>query len=166
MLQISGRTRPRTPRSTRKRGKHPAGNPAAGGNPAEPRARGHASRIAYGPAGHAGPARQTRRSKADRMNAPGRWRVPLFLFLGVYFFSGLSHIATSFDSRWTVYIAMSIWNHRDTNLDEYPAAIRKTSSMRSNASTPKVMSARVRPKIATATGMTATPSAAPSSRLR
>jgi len=35
-------------------------------------------------------------------------------------FSGLSRIGTSFDSRWTVYKAESIWNHHDTNLDEYP----------------------------------------------
>jgi len=61
------------------------------------------------------------------MKAFGRWRVPLILFFGVYFFSGLSHIATSFDSRWTVFIAMSIWNHRDTNLDEYPAAIEQNN---------------------------------------
>jgi hypothetical protein len=51
------------------------------------------------------------------------WRVPLLLFIGVYLFSGLSPRATSFDSRWSVYIAMSLWNHADTNLDEYPAAI-------------------------------------------
>jgi hypothetical protein len=61
------------------------------------------------------------------MNAPAPWRAPLILFLAVYFFSGLSHIATSFDSRWTVFIAMSIWNHRDTNLDEYPAAIEQNN---------------------------------------
>jgi hypothetical protein len=48
--------------------------------------------------------------------------VAIVLFLVVYFFSGLSRIATSFDSRWTVYIAMSMWNHGDTNLDEYPGA--------------------------------------------
>jgi hypothetical protein len=65
--------------------------------------------------------------KASRVDTSGRWRVPLFLFLGVYFFSGLSHIATSFDSRWTVYIAMSIWSHGDTNLDEYPAAIEQNN---------------------------------------
>ncbi len=51
------------------------------------------------------------------------WRAPLLLFLGVYLFSGLSPVATSFDSRWTVYIAMSLWNHGDTNLDEYTRAI-------------------------------------------
>ncbi len=51
----------------------------------------------------------------------------MILFLVVYFFSGLSHIATSFDSRWTVYIAMSMWNHRDTNLDEYGAALHKNA---------------------------------------
>ena len=50
----------------------------------------------------------------------------MLLFLGVYFFSGLSPVHTSFDSRWSVYIAMSLWNHRDTNLDEYPAAIQST----------------------------------------
>jgi hypothetical protein len=54
-------------------------------------------------------------------------RIPVILFLAVYFFSGLSHIATSFDSRWTVYIAMSMWNHRDTNLDEYGAALHKNA---------------------------------------
>jgi hypothetical protein len=52
------------------------------------------------------------------------WRVPVILFLGVYFFSGLSPVATSFDSRWTVYIAMNLWNHGHTNLDDYPGAIR------------------------------------------
>ncbi len=55
-------------------------------------------------------------------NNPG-WRLPLLLFLGVYLFSGLSPIGTSFDSRWTVYIAMSLWNHGDTDLDEYSRAI-------------------------------------------
>ncbi len=49
--------------------------------------------------------------------------MPVLLFLGVYLFSGLSRISTSFDSRWSVYIAMSLWNHRDTNLDKYPSAI-------------------------------------------
>src|ERR1700722_3176121 len=53
------------------------------------------------------------------------WRVPVLLFLGVYFFSGLSPVGTSFDSRWTVYIAMSLWDHHDTNLDEYSRAIRE-----------------------------------------
>lgn len=48
----------------------------------------------------------------------------MLLFVGVYFFSGLSPVATSFDSRWSVYIAMSLWDHADTNLDEYPRAIR------------------------------------------
>src|SRR3954468_4000490 len=55
------------------------------------------------------------------------WRVPLLLFLGVYFFSGLSPIGTSFDSRWSVYVAMSLWQHGDINLDEYPDVIRASS---------------------------------------
>lgn len=55
--------------------------------------------------------------------ASHNWRAAAVLFLGVYLFSGLSRVATSFDSRWSVYIAMGLWNHRDTNLDEYPRAI-------------------------------------------
>jgi hypothetical protein len=50
--------------------------------------------------------------------------VPVLLFLGVYFFSGLSRVGTSFDSRWTVYIAMRLWHHGVTNLDEYSKVIR------------------------------------------
>ncbi|MGD1095183.1 MAG: glycosyltransferase family 39 protein [Bryobacteraceae bacterium] len=53
--------------------------------------------------------------------------MPVLLFLGVYLFSGLSPVGTSFDSRWTVYIAMSLWNHHDTNLDEYSLAIRENN---------------------------------------
>ncbi len=48
----------------------------------------------------------------------------MLLFLGVYLFSGLSRVGTSFDSRWTVYIAMSLARHGVTNLDEYAAVIR------------------------------------------
>lgn len=51
-------------------------------------------------------------------------RAAWLLFIGVYFFSGLSRVGTSFDSRWTVYIAMNIWDHGVTNLDRYPDAIR------------------------------------------
>jgi hypothetical protein len=46
----------------------------------------------------------------------------------VYFFSGLSRIGTSFDSRWSVYIAVSLWTHGDTNLDEYRDIMRKSNS--------------------------------------
>ncbi len=53
-------------------------------------------------------------------------RVALLLFFGIYLFSGLSRIGTSFDSRWTVYVAESIWNHHDTNLDEYEPQIRES----------------------------------------
>jgi hypothetical protein len=49
----------------------------------------------------------------------------VLLFLAVYLFSGLSPVNTSFDSRWTVYIAMSLLHHGDTNLDEYSRAIRQ-----------------------------------------
>jgi len=54
----------------------------------------------------------------------GSHKVPVLLFLGVYFFSGLSQIGTSFDSRWSVFVAMSLWTHGDTNLDEYQDLIR------------------------------------------
>lgn len=50
----------------------------------------------------------------------------MLLFLAVYLFSGLSPIGTSFDSRWSVYIAMSLWKHGDINLDEYPDVIRES----------------------------------------
>ena len=53
-------------------------------------------------------------------------KVALWLLAGVYFFSGLSRVGTSFDSRWTVYIAMSLWQHGDTNLDEYSQQIRES----------------------------------------
>ncbi len=42
----------------------------------------------------------------------------------MFLFSGLSPVSTSFDSRWTVYTAMSLWRHGDTNLDDYPDALR------------------------------------------
>jgi hypothetical protein len=46
------------------------------------------------------------------------------LLLGVFLFSGLSRVNTSFDSRWTVYIAMSLWRHGTTNLDDYRPRLR------------------------------------------
>ncbi len=52
------------------------------------------------------------------------WKVASYVFLFVSLFSGLSRVGTSFDSRWAVYIAMSIWQHGDTNLDEYLNQIR------------------------------------------
>jgi hypothetical protein len=54
------------------------------------------------------------------------WKVAAWLLAGVYFFSGLSRVGTSFDSRWTVFIAMSLWQHGDTNLDEYSRQIRES----------------------------------------
>ena len=40
--------------------------------------------------------------------------------------SGLSPVGSSFDSRWSVYIARSLWERGDTNLDEYRDAIVRT----------------------------------------
>lgn len=54
-------------------------------------------------------------------------KVATWLLVGVYFFSGLSRVGTSFDSRWTVYIVMSLWHHGDTNLDEYSNLIRESN---------------------------------------
>jgi len=45
---------------------------------------------------------------------------------GVFLFSGLSPVATSFDSRWSVFIAMSLWRHGTTNLDDYSRQIRES----------------------------------------
>jgi hypothetical protein len=53
-------------------------------------------------------------------------KVAAWLLAGVYLFSGLSPVGTSFDSRWTVYIGESLWQHGDTNLDEYAQQIRKS----------------------------------------
>ncbi len=54
------------------------------------------------------------------------WKVAAGLLAGVYLFSGLSPVGTSFDSRWTVHVAMSLWRHGDTNLDEYSRQIRES----------------------------------------
>jgi hypothetical protein len=40
-------------------------------------------------------------------------------------FSAVSPITTSADSRWNVFVAMSLWMQGDTNLDEYSEAIRR-----------------------------------------
>jgi hypothetical protein len=54
------------------------------------------------------------------------WKVAAWLLIGVYLFSGLSRVGTSFDSRWTVHMAMSLWQHRDMNLDAYSQQIRES----------------------------------------
>ena len=43
----------------------------------------------------------------------------MLLFIGVFLFSGLSPVGTSFDSRWTVYQAVSLWRHGNLTLDDY-----------------------------------------------
>lgn len=53
-------------------------------------------------------------------------KVAAWLMAGVYLFSGLSPIGTSFDSRWSVFIAMSLWRHGTTNLDDYTRQIRES----------------------------------------
>jgi hypothetical protein len=49
-----------------------------------------------------------------------------WLFVGIFLGSGLSPVGTSFDSRWSVYIARSLWERGDTNLDEFQPAIVAT----------------------------------------
>jgi len=56
-----------------------------------------------------------------------RWRLPALLFLAIFLGSGLSPLGSSFDSRWSVYIARSLWQRGDTNLDEYQAAMVRTN---------------------------------------
>ena len=53
-------------------------------------------------------------------------KIAACLLVGVYFFSGLSPVGTSFDSRWTVHVAMNLWKHGSTNLDEYSRQIRES----------------------------------------
>jgi hypothetical protein len=50
-------------------------------------------------------------------------KIAAWLMLGVYLFSGLSPVGTSFDSRWTVFVAMNLLLHGTTHLDEYKEAI-------------------------------------------
>ena len=54
--------------------------------------------------------------------ANSRWAVAIFLV--VYFGHALSRVATSYDSRWSIPIALSLLEHGDTNLDEYPDLLR------------------------------------------
>jgi hypothetical protein len=52
--------------------------------------------------------------------------VAAWLLAGVYLFSGLSPVGTSFDSRWTVFLDLSLWRHGTTNLDDFSETIEKT----------------------------------------
>jgi hypothetical protein len=47
------------------------------------------------------------------------------LFLITFIVHSFSPVSTSFDSRWTIPTAISLLDHGDTNLDEYPALIEK-----------------------------------------
>ncbi len=53
-------------------------------------------------------------------------KVAAWLMAGVFVFSGLSPVATSFDSRWSVFIAMSLWRRGTTNLDDDTQQIRES----------------------------------------
>ena len=48
---------------------------------------------------------------------------PIAIFLLVFVGHALSPITTSFDSRWTIYIAESVIHQGNTDLDEYPQAL-------------------------------------------
>lgn len=55
----------------------------------------------------------------ERVSDSNRRWIPLALFLLVFLTHGLSPIATSSDSRWTVPLALSLLRERNTDLDEY-----------------------------------------------
>ena len=52
-----------------------------------------------------------------------RWAIGVFVV--VFATHAASPVATSADSRWTVPIALSLWERGDLNLDEYPAQLRQ-----------------------------------------
>ncbi len=67
-------------------------------------------------------------SAANRMFRASH-KIPLLLFFCVYLFSGLSPIGTSFDSQWSVFVAVSLWTRGATNLDAYRDRIRALHSV-------------------------------------
>ena len=52
-----------------------------------------------------------------------RWAIPPAVFLVVFAVHVLSEVKTSYDSRWSVYVAMSILAEGNTDLDEYEEVI-------------------------------------------
>ena len=54
-----------------------------------------------------------------------RYRVHVFLFLGIYLLCGFMRIATSYDSRWSVPLVLHFARHGDLRLDEYETSIRE-----------------------------------------
>lgn len=54
-----------------------------------------------------------------------RWVIPVLIFLVVFGIHVRAGVTTSFDSRWTLYVALSLLHHGDTNLDEYPEVIAR-----------------------------------------
>ncbi len=58
---------------------------------------------------------------------PGSPCTAALVFLGVFVFSGASRVATSYDSRWSVFIALNLWRHQHTWLDEFDAQMRETN---------------------------------------
>lgn len=63
-------------------------------------------------------ARYNRRLRGRHSDSKQLW-IPLVVFLVVFLSHGLSPIATSSDSRWTVPLALSLLRERNTGLDEY-----------------------------------------------
>jgi len=64
------------------------------------------------------------RAWLSRVSAPGSPRTSALLFLGIFLFCGISPVNTSFDSRWTVFIALNLWRHQHAYLDEFDAQMR------------------------------------------
>ncbi len=60
--------------------------------------------------------------------SPGRlrrWSIPFLVFAIVFATHVCSGVTTSFDSRWSLYTALSLIHHGDTTLDDYPEVIAR-----------------------------------------
>jgi hypothetical protein len=64
------------------------------------------------------------RAWLSRVFSPGSPRTAALLFLGIFLFCGISPVNTSFDSRWSVFIALNLWRHQHVYLDEFDAQMR------------------------------------------
>jgi len=55
---------------------------------------------------------------------PGSPRTAALLLLGVFLLCGASPVATSFDSRWSVFVALNLWRHQHVYLDDFGAQLQ------------------------------------------
>lgn len=57
---------------------------------------------------------------------PGSPRTAALLLLGVFLACGLSRVTTSSDSRWSVFVALNLWRHQHTYLDDFESRLEGT----------------------------------------